>query len=318
MRIKVGAVMMAATLVAVGVQAESFGTGANRFSIDFVDIGYAGNAGETHDYGIYGGLRTFGAVDYNYRIGKLEVTVDQFAKARFADSRIGDGDEGYWNDGTRTVGTGGPVSYVSWFEAAKFANWLTTGDAYSGAYQFDDSGTLMTVNRDAAVSAYDMVYVLPTEDEWYKAAYYKPVNDGSYSLYASGLDSVPIWGTTDGWNYFDDVSGRGFLLDDSPNHMWETGFGGKEQNGTYDMMGNIWEWNENTGDSITEERILRGGPHSGGVNYMRSSTRGDTDPAYNSNHVGFRVTVIPEPSVIALVGVFGGGLWFIRRYFPLI
>lgn len=26
--------------------------------------------------------------------------------------------------------------------------------------------------------------------------------------------------------------------------------------------------------------------------------------------------VIPEPSVVALVGIFGGGLWFIRRYFP--
>jgi hypothetical protein len=28
------------------------------------------------------------------------------------------------------------------------------------------------------------------------------------------------------------------------------------------------------------------------------------------------LVVIPEPSVIALVAIFGGGLWFIRRYFP--
>jgi hypothetical protein len=151
--------VMSATLFIIGCYADSvtFGNGANQFSMDFVNIGNAGNAADTTGYG---------AVGYNYRIGRMEVTIDQFTRAYAADSRIGSGNEGYWNTSPQSVGTGGPASGVSAFEAMKFANWLTSGDAYMGAYQFSSNGTLTAVNRDAAVSAYGTVYVLPTEDEW--------------------------------------------------------------------------------------------------------------------------------------------------------
>ncbi len=49
MKLKRRTIMMAAALVAVGAQADSFGTGGNAFSIDFMDIGYAGNAGGCFD-----------------------------------------------------------------------------------------------------------------------------------------------------------------------------------------------------------------------------------------------------------------------------
>lgn len=123
---KQGVVLLAAALVAVGSYANVFGTGPNQFTVDFVNIGNAGNAADASGYG---------AVGYDYRIGQKEITLDQFAKARAADSLISNGNEGHWNDGvTRTVGTGGPASYVSAYEAMKFANWLTTGSAVSGAY----------------------------------------------------------------------------------------------------------------------------------------------------------------------------------------
>ena len=285
MEIKIGTVMAAAlvALVAVGAQADDFGTGKNRFSIDFVDIGNAGNAADSTGYG---------AVADNYKMGRFEVTIDQFAKARAADSRIGDGDEGYWNDRKRTAGTGCPATRVSAYEAMKFANFLTTGDAYTGAYQFNRSGTLVAVDRDAAVSTCGTVYVLPTEDEWYKAAYYKPVNDGSYSLYASGLDTVPTHGTARGWNYCND----GFV-NGPPNYMWKTGSGGKEQNGTYDMNGNVLEWNESAGDgtlnNLAENRVLRGGAVNDDEIYLRSSNRDDDDPTSEDGGVGFRVAAIP-------------------------
>ena len=278
-------------------------------NIDFVGIGNAGNAADTTGYG---------AVGYNFRIGTYEVTIAQFSAAVAGDSNVGNGNEGYWNDGTRTVGTDAPASYVSADEAMKFCNYLTTGNAYSGAYQFDAGGTLTAVDRDAAVSSYGTVYVLPTEDEWYKAAYYKPVNDGSYSLYADGSGTVPTHGTTDGWNYSKD----GVYVNASPNFTWETGFGGEEQNGTYDMMGNVWEWNESaydgTLDSMFESRVIRGGACSYDEYILRSSGRYysyyPTDEIYD---IGFRVAAIPEPSSIALIGLFVGGVLVVRRVFML-
>lgn len=307
-----GVILLAAMLLVAGVQAEIFGTGGNQFTIDFVDIGYAGNVGETHNF-MFGGVRTFGAVGYEYRIGQKEISLDQFAKARAADIRIGDGDESYWNTGGRTVGAGGPASNVSWYEAAKFANWLTTGNAYDGAYQFDGSGVLQAVDRDTAVASYDTVYVLPTVDEWYKAAYLKADGLG-YSLYASGLDSVPTHGTTDGWNYYND----GYVIG-SPNYVWETGFGAEEQNGTYDMMGNVFEWNESARDGIlddmSETRELRGGSAYDGEGILRSSGLGSGTPSVEDYTIGFRVAAIPEPSSLAMIGLVSGCAVFIRRFF---
>ncbi len=57
-----------------------------------------------------------------------------------------------------------------------------------------------------------------------------------WSLYANGTDIVPIHGTTSGWNYYSSS-----LVVGPPNYVWAVGSGGEEQNGTYDMMGNVWE-----------------------------------------------------------------------------
>ena len=39
------------------------------------------------------------------------------------------------------------------------------------------------------------------------------------------------------------------------------------------------------------------------------------EPSY---HQFDNVNVIPEPATLAFVGIFGGGLWFIRRFFPAV
>ncbi len=56
-----------------------------------VTIGNAGNAADT-DTG-------YGAVGYTYQISATEVTI-----AEFTASGAGNGNENWWNDGTRTVG----------------------------------------------------------------------------------------------------------------------------------------------------------------------------------------------------------------------
>jgi len=313
MKTKVEIILLAATLLVAGVQADTFGTGGNQFTVDFVDIGNAGNATDADPHVSRNG---YGAVSYNYRMGKYEVTIDQFAKAYAADSRIGNGNEDYWNTGGRTVGVGAPASNVTAYETMKFCNWLTTGDAYAGSYQFNGSGVLTGIDRSYR-NVSGLAYVLPTEDEWYKAAYYKPVNDGTYSLYANGSDSAwPTYGTTEGWNY--SLPGIGPA---SPEVMWETGFGGEEQNGTYDMMGNVWEWTESaydgTLDDMTETRASRGGTAAASVTGLRSSNRNSLSALHFAKTIGFRVAVIPEPSSIVMIGLVSGCAVFIRRKFML-
>ncbi len=281
--------------------ADLFGTGTNQFSIDFVAIGHAGNAADATGYG---------AVGYNYRIGRTEVSIDQFFKARAADGRIGNGDENFWNNGALTVGVNAPASRMSWFDAAMFCNWLTTGDAYTGAYQFNGSGVMTCLDRTFRNGG-GLAYVLPSEDEWYKAAYFKPDGNG-YSLYASGLNSVPVQGTANGWNYF-----NGGYVNEHPNDTWVVGFGAEEQNGTHGMMGNVWEWTESAQDGmlddLAEHRVVRGGAYDSFEVELRSVARDAVGPTSEVSLRGFRVAVIPEPSSVLLLTTGAGALLFHRR-----
>jgi len=279
-------VIWAMLFLVAGAQADSVTHGGTTINMDFVNMGYAGNTADSTGYG---------SVADNYRIGKYEVTAAQWASVIAADSNVGNA--GSWAGSQ-------PTASSSWYESAKFANWLTTGSAYSGAYQFNGSGTLTNVNRAAAVSAYGTVYVLPTEDEWYKAAYLK--SDGSaYTLYATG-DSVPAAGAG-GENYDDPFGG-------SP---WNVGTGIAENNGTFDMNGNVFEWNESaydgTLDNMAENRVIRSGAFNNSESILRSSNRSIGTPTSEINRFGFRVAAIPEPSSILLMGVAGGFAVFIRR-----
>jgi len=256
----------------------------------FVTIGDAGNAADTTGYG---------AVGYEYKISDHEVTIAEFQQA----TGVGDGDEGYWNDGTRTVGASAPASYVSLLEAMKYCNWLTSGNVDQGAYSVNESGDgFFSVNRNVALATYGIIYVLPTENEWYKAAFYTGNLSDPWSLYANGTDVDPIYGTAEGWNY-------GFV-NSSPNYTWITGYGGEEQNGTYDMMGNVWEWVEDSSD------VLRGGNYTSHAIELSSSEDGRADSngsTYEHRTVGFRVAMVPEPSTVLLFGIGGAGAWLLRR-----
>ena len=98
---------------------------------------------------------------------------------------------------------------------------------------------------------------------------------------------------------------------------WAVGSGSQELNGTYDMMGNIFEWTESphdSGDYGTESfRTMRGGACDLGYQYgMSSSGRGSFLPDDERDDFGFRVaSEVPEPATLALLTF--GGLAIIRR-----
>lgn len=266
---------------------ETFGSGANEFTMDFATIGNAGNAADSNGRG---------TVNENYRIAKYEVTIEQFTKARAADSNISNGNEDYW----QAAGTTAPATRISWYEAAKYCNWLTSGNALQGAYLFSDADTFTGIDRASAISTYGTVYVLPTENEWYKAAYFKPDASG-YSLYANGTDTAP--GPTDA--RYNETS------------PWTAGSGTMEQNGTFDMMGNVWEWLETESDIEPLEpgyRLGRGGSYDFGTDAMRSVARYDDAPGGEAISRGFRVAAVPEPAVASLLILSATCLLAVRRF----
>ena len=265
-------------------------------NIDFVAIGDAGNAGDTRGAASPSGA---GSVAYGYSIGKYEITNgqwDTFVSA--AGAPTGNPSNAYDTSASWT-GTDVPTNEVSWYEAAQFCNYLTTGDKSQGAYQWSGNNTnpgdFTGIDRDSAISTYGMVYVIPTEDEWYKAAYY---TGSGYSTYANGTDTAPVAGTDT--NY-----------DSAIGHPWEVGNGTIEQNGTFDMLGNVFEWNETLFGSGSNRGFRGGSYYSYYFGFLSSSYRSSSSPSEDFLDMGFRVASVPEPCSLVLLGL--GGLTLMRR-----
>ncbi len=115
--------VVAGAVCSDSAHADTFGSGDNTFEIEFVTIGDAGNAPDTSD------PDPVGAVAYEYRIGKFEISEQMIEKANTL------GGLGITKD---TRGPNKPATSVSWFEAAKFVNWLNESKGFSPAYKFID------------------------------------------------------------------------------------------------------------------------------------------------------------------------------------
>jgi len=98
-----------------------------------------------------------------------------------------------------------PVNYISWYNAARYCNWLHNNKP-SGVQQnstTEGGSYTLTGNTGSPVRNSGAKYFLPSENEWYKAAYYDPTKNitGGYWLYSTKEDAVPeaICSTIDGY-----------------------------------------------------------------------------------------------------------------------
>ena len=273
-----------------------------------IDTSYVGDAGNANDTFGYGG------VSYDYYVGTYEVTNSQYVSFLNAtgstnahgvyNSNMGSSEHG----GIQQTGSSGsftynvksgfgdkPVNFVSFWDAARFTNYLTTGDTESGVYVLTPTEiSNNAITRNATEWSAGGVAVA-SEDEWYKAAYYQPVGAGgdadSYWLYPTASNSI----TTDDANYQNSVDG-GKLTDVG------TYSGDASYYGTFDQGGNLWEWNDAIVSST--DRGLRGGAFDITSNNLQSSDRYPNIPTDEFSSVGFRVSSlapIPEPSTYAAI-----------------
>ena len=283
---------------------ETFGSGTNQFSIEFVTIGNPGNAA----------LSGFGAVNYTYRIGKYETSRSIVEKANTAGS-LG-----------LTMSTGltldQPVIGLSWNEAARFVNWLNTSKGYQAAYKFTTSGrndnlTLWGAGESSGTNQFrhkDAFYFLPSIDEWFKAAYYDPTRNsgaGGYWSYATQSNSSPTM-VTGGTAANTAVYGGSSF---APANV--TNAGGLSYYGTMAQNGNAWDLLETAKDGVnndpTESRGIRGGKSSYSAGLSSSEYPFGNLPTAESSDVSFRVAMVPEPSAGALLVLGAGVLAVIRR-----
>ncbi len=294
---------------------------------DYVIVGKVGNAGNTRHIVTNG----YGAVDYEYGMNKYEVTAAQYAA--FLNSVATTADPyGLWSANMtssygcmiRQSGAAGaytysvdsgyenrPVNFVSWYDAARYTNWLTTGDTESGAYQFDN-GSFVGVNRLQAVfqSEEGFIYVIPSLDEWYKAAYHNNVgmSGTDYFNYPTGTDVEP-------GNDLPDTGNNANLLNNRTTPVGEF-VNSPSPYGTFDQLGNVAEWTEAFN------------PIEGSYGYIGTAFSDDaaagharvgacfTSGGDEWHFIGFRVAgyAVPEPaSAVMLVFAAIAGLLWRRR-----
>jgi sulfatase modifying factor 1 len=335
---------------------------AAPLNYQLVPVGNAGNTNDPATGNVYGG------VAYDYQIGKYDVTIGQYTE--FLNAVAKTDTYSLYNASMATdlkiagisqTGTSGaysysviaasgsapyggvsaanrPITYVSWFDSARFANWLANGQptgaqtsttTENGAYDLAHwtSGTAPARNVTNPNTGATPTYFIPTENEWYKAAYYSPVlnsGSGGYYRFATQNNATPGNVIGSGANQANYSPGGVYSVTQSSysgsqNYLTDVGAFTNSASfyGTFDQSGNVNQWNDLTG-APGSSRGLRGGDRNAGASGLSSSFGGTSVPSNGYNDIGFRLAspvAVPEPSTyaMALTGLACGGYSIFRR-----
>lgn len=285
--------------------------------IDFVDVFGAGNPADGNGYG---------SVNHDFRMSKYEISRGLIQTAN-TQGGLGITME---NSGNYTItGPDQPATRVTWNAAARFVNWLNVNAGYPLAYKFASQPGDMNYNPAETILTWaasevgfdpsnpfrnaNSYFFLPSENEWYKAAYYDP-QSGRYFDYPTGSDSVPspvASGIAAGTAVYGQSQMQG------PASVSQAG--GLSPFGTMGQLGNAGEWMESAmdgnNDTPSEDRVVRGSAWF--VRLPLVQTRYNEPPTHSPFDTGFRIASVPEPSSwLLLAAATVSGLIKRRRELP--
>ncbi len=311
----------------------------NAVVIQMVRIGDPANEADTQvmDDGTTG----YGSVGHEYYISKYEVTNTEYTAflnavaatdtnelyhpSMGSHARGGITQSGSSSNYTYSVKTNmdnKPVNYVNFWDACRFANWLHNGQPTraQSSTTTEDGAYDMSLGANV-VRKGGAQWFICSENEWYKAAYYKGGGTSAgYWDYATQSDTAPTEATA---NSVGDINNPGANV---VNYKSAADWNGQNGNvttvgsagdlsdssyGTADQGGNLREWNEAT---LGSNRGYRGGGYSSSdALYLKSDARYGSAPAFHSAGFGIRIaSVVPEPVTLAVLGV-GSLTLLIRR-----
>ena len=181
-----------------------------------------------------------------------------------------------------------PVVNVTWYDAARYANWLSEREGKKPPYIFKGD-KLKEIDFKANG------YRLPTEAQWEYAAR----SGGKNEVYAgfSDPDSLYLFA-----NFYDIAGGyKKAGQNDGYKYLAQVGTFRANGLGLYDMSGNVWEWCQDwkapykpdeqqdpVGPDEGDSRVFRGGSWSHEPAYLRASYRNGNSPGNRNNRIGFR------------------------------
>lgn len=299
---------------------------ASTIPVPLVPVGSLGNRADSRT--------SLGAVSYGFSIGAYEITAGQYTTFLNAVARsdpYGLYDSNASDMATRPTGpriqrsglagsfsysvaaeyAQRPINFISWGDAARFCNWLHNGQTSGpqgpgtterGSYALDGATaneTYVTITRSPTAT-----YVLPSEDEWYKAAYFDPsiATANKYWNFATRSNTTPsnLLLSPDPGNNANFYQDGQYTL----KSYLRTDVGDFENSigpwGTFDQMGNVGEWTDTirSGAFAVRGESYSTGDSGGatlGYRFVRAVA-----PADEETKNGFRVAFISMATVIAV------------------
>lgn len=286
-------------------------------TFEWATVNNPGNAADPLNSTKFPGI---GSVVNVYRIAKHEVTNDQYAEflnaVAVTDTHIVyhrymglDFIGGITQSGSSNIFTykvrakmgNKPVNYVSFFNAMRFVNWLHNGQP-TGVQEASttEDGVYTISDGLSEVRATHARFFIPTENEWYKAAYHQPSSQGGdadgYWLYPTATNDIPTVATATingdignpGTNVVNYGEGANWnLVFGNVTTVGTAGCASESFYGTSDQGGSVWEWNETS--LFVKTRGLRGGSFEHDEFSLRSTTWEVTPATFTDRFVGFRV-----------------------------
>lgn len=337
-----------------------------QVTFDWASIGDIGNAADTltmtkcpSTFCTGDGTSGYGSVDYEYEITTTHVTATQYAEFLNAVDPDGTNSLGLFDSrmetffhpvsflpkdaysgaltfdagsaagtkyGTKAGQESFPATWVSWVSAARFVNWLSNGqgagETESGVY----SNLPVTTSDPMPAREPGSTIFLPTDDEFYKAAYYDPTlngGTGGYTEYGVGNAAPVVEGPSGGAtsaNYAqtDGVDGpsgdtywqNGGAFDDDLVHLTPVGSysSATSHYGLYDVDGNSYQWLENSRpnpfNTAQDLPLFRGGSWFNGADgsgaaYRNTQFFAAGSSSLSSNYHGIRIARLAQAEVLA-------------------